>query len=82
MVPEVPPARRPGEPVGRPATAHPTDWRPALAAGLPARAEATVESIARQVGHGSAFGPGAAFTPCARDRPGQRRATAAAARTP
>ncbi|WP_405529715.1 hypothetical protein OG592_17610 [Streptomyces avidinii] len=67
MVGEIPVARRFGGPVRRLPTAHPADWRPALATALPVCAEATVEPSARQVGHGGAFGPGAAFTPCVRD---------------
>ncbi|MEV7444847.1 AraC family transcriptional regulator [Streptomyces sp. NPDC091204] len=46
-------ARRFGDLVGQPPMACLAGWRPAPAADLPVRTEATVESIARQVGYGT-----------------------------
>ncbi|MFD6972916.1 cupin domain-containing protein [Streptomyces sp. NPDC059979] len=71
-------ARRFGELVGQPPMAYLTGWRLALAADLLARTDATVESIARQVGYKSAFGLSVAFHRVYGTRPSQHRATAAA----
>ncbi|MFF0542786.1 AraC family transcriptional regulator [Nocardia thailandica] len=54
-------ARRFGELVGEPPMAFLTEWRLSLAADLLASSEATVESIARQVGYSSAFALSTAF---------------------
>ncbi|MEU2789944.1 AraC family transcriptional regulator [Streptomyces sp. NPDC007100] len=66
-------ARRFGELVGRPPMAYLTDWRLALAADLLSRTEATVESIARQVGYQSAFGLSVAFKRVYGIRPSRHR---------
>ncbi|MEJ8643005.1 helix-turn-helix domain-containing protein [Streptomyces sp. MS1.HAVA.3] len=71
-------ARRFGDLVGQPPMAYLTGWRLALAADLLARTDATVESIARQVGYKSAFGLSVAFHRVYGTRPSQLRATAAA----
>lgn len=70
-------ARRFSELVGQPPMAYLTDWRLALAADLLVRTEATVESIARQVGYGSAFGLSVAFQRVYGIRPSRHRAAAA-----
>ncbi|WP_412076249.1 AraC family transcriptional regulator [Streptomyces xanthophaeus] len=70
-------ARRFSELVGQPPMAYLTDWRLALAADLLVRTEATVESIARQVGYQSAFGLSVAFHRVYGTRPSQHRAAAA-----
>ncbi|WP_338931727.1 AraC family transcriptional regulator [Streptomyces netropsis] len=70
-------ARRFSDLVGQPPMAYLTDWRLALAADLLARTEATVESIARQVGYRSAFGLSVAFNRVYGIRPSQHRAAAA-----
>lgn len=67
-------ARRFSELVGEPPMAYLTGWRLALAADLLARSEATVESIARQVGYRSAFGLSVAFKRVHGTRPSQHRA--------
>ncbi|MFI9506603.1 AraC family transcriptional regulator [Nocardia sp. NPDC052566] len=54
-------ARRFTDLVGEPPMAFLTEWRLALAADLLQESEATVESIARQVGYGSAFALSTAF---------------------
>ncbi|MFB7369343.1 cupin domain-containing protein [Streptomyces sp. NPDC056222] len=72
-------ARRFGDLVGEPPMAYLTGWRLALAADLLARTEATVESIARQVGYGSAFGLSVAFHRVYGTRPTEHRAAARAA---
>ncbi|MFF3016665.1 cupin domain-containing protein [Streptomyces sp. NPDC057939] len=69
-------ARRFGELVGRPPMAYLAGWRLALAADLLARTDATVESIARQVGYRSAFGLSVAFHRVHGIRPGEHRAAA------
>ncbi|MEU6882261.1 AraC family transcriptional regulator [Streptomyces sp. NPDC046712] len=69
-------ARRFGELVGEPPMAYLTGWRLALAADLLARTDATVESIARQVGYGSAFGLSVAFHRVYGTRPSAHRAAA------
>ncbi|MFD3694604.1 AraC family transcriptional regulator [Streptomyces sp. NPDC058646] len=69
-------ARRFSELVGKPPMAYLTDWRLALAADLLVRTEATVESIARQVGYQSAFGLSVAFHRVYGTRPGRHRASA------
>ncbi|MGY0237104.1 AraC family transcriptional regulator [Longispora urticae] len=68
-------ARRFGELVGQPPMAYLTGWRLALAADLLVRTEATVESIARQVGYRSAFGLSVAFHRVYGTRPSQHRAS-------
>ncbi|MDX2393656.1 AraC family transcriptional regulator [Streptomyces sp. DK15] len=67
-------ARRFGELVGRPPMAYLAGWRLALAADLLARTDATVESIARQVGYRSAFGLSVAFQRVHGTRPSEHRA--------
>ncbi|MEU7601033.1 AraC family transcriptional regulator [Streptomyces sp. NPDC041003] len=69
-------ARRFGELVGQPPMAYLTGWRLALAADLLVRSEATVESIARQVGYRSAFGLSVAFQRVYGTRPSHHRAAA------
>ena len=54
-------ARRFTELVGEPPMAYLTGWRLALAADLLAEPDATLTSVARQVGYGSAFALSAAF---------------------
>lgn len=54
-------ARRFTDLVGEPPMAFLTEWRLALAADLLQESDATVESIARQVGYGSAFALSTAF---------------------
>ncbi|MFI6363542.1 AraC family transcriptional regulator [Nocardia sp. NPDC050630] len=54
-------ARRFTDLVGEPPMAFLTEWRLALAADLLQESDATIESIARQVGYGSAFALSAAF---------------------
>ncbi|GAA5068131.1 AraC family transcriptional regulator [Nocardia callitridis] len=54
-------ARRFTDLVGAPPMAFLTEWRLALAADLLTDSEATIESIARQVGYGSAFALSTAF---------------------
>lgn len=54
-------ARRFTELVGEPPMAFLTDWRLALAADLLHESDATLESIARRVGYGSAFALSTAF---------------------
>lgn len=54
-------ARRFSELVGEPPMAYLTEWRLARAADLLRGTDATIESIARQVGYGTAFSLGAAF---------------------
>ncbi|MFF9425388.1 AraC family transcriptional regulator [Streptomyces sp. NPDC014746] len=54
-------ARRFTELVGEPPMAYLTDWRLALAADLLRETDATVESVARQVGYSGAFALSAAF---------------------
>ncbi|AFT99153.1 MULTISPECIES: AraC family transcriptional regulator [Nocardia] len=54
-------ARRFTDLVGEPPMSFLTEWRLALAADLLAESDATIESIARQVGYGSAFALSAAF---------------------
>ena len=54
-------ARRFTDLVGEPPIAYLTEWRLARAADLLRGTDATVESIARQVGYGTAFSLGAAF---------------------
>lgn len=70
-------ARRFSDLVGQPPMAYLTGWRLALAADLLVRTEATVESIARQVGYQSAFGLSVAFNRVYGTRPSQHRAAAA-----
>lgn len=72
-------ARRFSDLVGQPPMAYLTDWRLALAADLLARTDATVESIARQVGYRSAFGLSVAFHRVYGTRPGRHRTGAARA---
>ncbi|WP_405706173.1 AraC family transcriptional regulator [Streptomyces xanthophaeus] len=66
-------ARRFSDLVGQPPMAYLTDWRLALAADLLVRTDATVESIARQVGYRSAFGLSVAFHRVYGTRPSQHR---------
>ncbi|WP_432747159.1 AraC family transcriptional regulator [Streptomyces sp. JH002] len=66
-------ARRFTELVGEPPMAYLTGWRLAQAADLLARTDATVESIARQVGYGSAFGLSVAFQRVYGVRPSHHR---------
>ncbi|MER5934906.1 AraC family transcriptional regulator [Streptomyces sp. NPDC002054] len=66
-------ARRFGELVGEPPMAYLTGWRLALAADLLARTDATVESIARQVGYRSAFGLSVAMKRVHGTRPSEHR---------
>ncbi|MFB6622437.1 AraC family transcriptional regulator [Streptomyces sp. NPDC056374] len=54
-------ARRFTELVGEPPMSYLTDWRLALAADLLRESDATVESVARQVGYSGAFALSAAF---------------------
>ncbi|MEV5838529.1 AraC family transcriptional regulator [Nocardia sp. NPDC052112] len=54
-------ARRFTDLVGEPPMAFLTEWRLALAADLLQESDATIESIARQVGYGSAFALSTAF---------------------
>ncbi|PXX66325.1 AraC family transcriptional regulator [Nocardia tenerifensis] len=54
-------ARRFTDLVGEPPMSFLTEWRLALAADLLAESDATIESIARQVGYGSAFALSTAF---------------------
>jgi AraC-like DNA-binding protein len=54
-------ARRFTDLVGEPPMSFLTEWRLALAADLLQESEATIESIARQVGYGSAFALSTAF---------------------
>ncbi|MFB6836237.1 cupin domain-containing protein [Streptomyces sp. NPDC056361] len=70
-------ARRFGDLVGEPPMTYLTGWRLALAADLLARTDATVESIARQVGYQSAFGLSVAFKRVYGIRPSEHRATTA-----
>ncbi|MGW4700980.1 cupin domain-containing protein [Streptomyces sp. NPDC004285] len=70
-------ARRFGDLVGEPPMAYLTGWRLALAADLLARTDATVESIARQVGYRSAFGLSVAFKRVYGTRPTDHRSTPA-----
>ncbi|MFD7667379.1 cupin domain-containing protein [Streptomyces sp. NPDC059788] len=72
-------ARRFSDLVGRPPMAYLTDWRLALAADLLVRTEATVESVARQVGYQSAYGLSVAFKRAYGIRPGRHRAAATGA---
>ncbi|MEU4102044.1 AraC family transcriptional regulator [Streptomyces tanashiensis] len=69
-------ARRFGELVGEPPMTYLTGWRLALAADLLARTDATVESIARQVGYQSAFGLSVAFKRVYGTRPSEHRLAA------
>lgn len=69
-------ARRFSDLVGEPPMAYLTGWRLALAADLLVRTEATVESIARQVGYRSPFGLSVAFKRVYGTRPSQHRAAA------
>ncbi|MFE7804209.1 cupin domain-containing protein [Streptomyces sp. NPDC057430] len=71
-------ARRFTDLVGEPPMAYLTGWRLALAADLLARTDATVESIARQVGYRSAFGLSVAFHRVYGTRPSHHRAAVAA----
>lgn len=71
-------ARRFTDLVGEPPMAYLTGWRLALAADLLARTDATVESIARQVGYRSAFGLSVAFQRVYGTRPSHHRAAVAA----
>lgn len=54
-------ARRFTELVGKPPMAYLTSWRLAMAADLLSRPDATIGSVARQVGYGTAFALSAAF---------------------
>jgi transcriptional regulator GlxA family with amidase domain len=54
-------ARRFTELLDEPPMAYVTNWRLSLAADLLQRTDATVESIARQVGYSSAYALSAAF---------------------
>ncbi|MFF5937202.1 cupin domain-containing protein [Streptomyces sp. NPDC012508] len=72
-------ARRFTDLVGEPPMAYLTGWRLALAADLLARTDATVESIARQVGYRSAFGLSVAFHRVYGTRPSHHRAATAPA---
>ncbi|MET9515272.1 AraC family transcriptional regulator [Streptomyces sp. NPDC002994] len=74
-------ARRFSDLVGEPPMAYLTSWRLALAADLLVRTEATVESIARQVGYRSAFGLSVAFKRVYGIRPSQHRAALLAGET-
>ncbi|MEU6169930.1 AraC family transcriptional regulator [Streptomyces tanashiensis] len=69
-------ARRFGELVGEPPMTYLTGWRLAVAADLLARTDATVESIARQVGYQSAFGLSVAFKRVYGTRPSEHRLAA------
>ncbi|WP_037681587.1 AraC family transcriptional regulator [Streptomyces griseus] len=69
-------ARRFTELVGEPPMTYLTGWRLALAADLLTRTEATVDSIARQVGYQSAFGLSVAFKRVHGTRPSEHRAAA------
>ncbi len=71
-------ARRFGDLVGQPPMAYLTGWRLALAADLLVRTDATVESIARQVGYKSAFGLSVAFHRVYGTRPSRHRAAVTA----
>jgi len=70
-------ARRFTELVGEPPMAFLTGWRLALAADLLRDPEATVGSVARQVGYGSAFALSAAFKRVRGVSPREHRAAAA-----
>jgi AraC-like DNA-binding protein len=74
-------ARRFSELVGEPPMAYLTGWRLALAADLLTRTEATVESIARQVGYRSPFGLSVAFKRVYGTRPSEHRAAVTITRT-
>lgn len=54
-------ARRFTDLVGEPPMAFLTEWRLSLAADLLRESDATIESVARQVGYGSAFALSTAF---------------------
>ncbi|MFE1789992.1 AraC family transcriptional regulator [Streptomyces sp. NPDC059525] len=71
-------ARRFTELVGEPPVAHLTGWRLALAADLLREPDATVGSVARRVGYGSAFALSAAFKRVRGVSPQQYRAGAGA----
>lgn len=72
-------ARRFTELLGEPPMAYLTTWRLSLAADLLQRTDATVESIARQVGYSSAYALSGAFKRSFGTRPSQHRALATAA---
>lgn len=72
-------ARRFAELVGEPPMSFLTGWRIALAADLLREPGATVGSVARQVGYGSAFALSTAFKRVRGVRPQEHRAAAAAA---
>lgn len=66
--------------VGRPPMAYLTEWRLTLAADLLARTDATVASIARQVGYRTPFALSAALKRVHDTRPAELRAAVAAER--
>lgn len=70
-------ARRFRELLGEPPMAYLAGWRLALATDLLHRTEATVDSVARQVGYASAFALSAAFKRHYGTRPSELRARAA-----
>jgi AraC-like DNA-binding protein len=71
-------ARRFTELVGEPPMSFLTDWRLALAADLLREPDATVGSVARQVGYGSAFALSAAFKRVRGVSPAEHRSQALA----
>ncbi|MEU3723878.1 AraC family transcriptional regulator [Streptomyces sp. NPDC031705] len=75
-------ARRFTELVGEPPVAYLTGWRIALAADLLREPDATVATVARRVGYGSAFALSAAFKRVRGVSPQQFRAGAAAGAAP
>ena len=71
-------ARRFTELVGEPPMTYLTGWRLCLAADLLASTDATVQSVARQVGYESAFGLSVAFKRVYGTRPSEHRVSAGA----
>ncbi len=69
-------ARRFTELVGEPPGQYLTSWRLAVAADLLERTDATIESVARQVGYGSPFALSAAFSRVRGVSPARHRARA------
>ncbi|BCJ68381.1 AraC family transcriptional regulator [Polymorphospora rubra] len=72
-------ARRFTDLLGEPPMAYLTGWRLNLAADLLRRTDATVDSVARQVGYSTAYALSAAFKRHFGTRPTEHRATTAAA---
>nr|WP_246211448.1 AraC family transcriptional regulator [Phytoactinopolyspora alkaliphila] len=72
-------ARRFADLLGEPPMAYLTNWRLSVAADLLQHTDATIESIARQVGYSSAYALSGAFKRYLGTRPSEHRALATAA---